>query len=159
MILLSLAIFTPGQVEASGNNQSSVSIKTCSNVKVWLTRKKFKYVKRCRFIKKRIYYTQKIVKPINNNVVNLLDQQIAKHGLQSESARIHRIAKCESGYNSNAKNKNSSASGVFQQLATYWPARAAKYGFAGASVFDAEANISVSLQMMKAGMWNHWSCK
>ena len=33
----------------------------------------------------------------------------------------------------------------------YWPARAAKYGYAGASVFDATANANVTAAMFRDG--------
>lgn len=59
------------------------------------------------------------------------------------------IATCESWLNPNAKNKNSTASWIFQHLSRYFPARAKKYWFPGASVFNAEANVAVSIQMLK----------
>ena len=73
--------------------------------------------------------------------------------------RVLRIMYCESGGRANAYNTSSRASGLFQQLQTYWPARAAQYGVPGASPFDGEANIIVSLGMMENGMFNHWVCK
>ena len=60
-----------------------------------------------------------------------------------------RIWYCESWLRSNAKNKNSSASWVYQHLSRYRPARAKKYWFAGASVFNAEANIAVSMWILR----------
>lgn len=61
---------------------------------------------------------------------------------------MHAIAKCESGYNPNAKNPRSSASGLFQHLARYWPARAEAVGMPGASVFDPVANARAAALMM-----------
>jgi hypothetical protein len=43
---------------------------------------------------------------------------------------------CESNGDPNAKNPDSTASGLFQHLTRYWPTRAEAAGFAGASVFD-----------------------
>ncbi|MDO8885754.1 transglycosylase SLT domain-containing protein [Candidatus Oleimmundimicrobium sp.] len=66
----------------------------------------------------------------------------------------------ESGGDPNAKNPNSSASGLFQHLARYWPNRSASAGWAGASIFDPEANIAVAAWLSKGGAnWNHWQIK
>jgi hypothetical protein len=48
--------------------------------------------------------------------------------------------------------------GVFQQHLGYWPARAARFGFAGASPYDANANIAVSIAMMRTMGYGHWEC-
>jgi|GEM_PF-5186851 len=69
-----------------------------------------------------------------------------------------RIARCESGLNPNSVGGGGLYLGVYQQHAKYWPARAARYGFAGASPFDANANVAVSIAMMRAGMYSHWGC-
>lgn len=71
-----------------------------------------------------------------------------------------RVMMCESGGNPSARNPSSSASGLFQQLARYWPGRAATYGLAGRSVFDPWANAVVSAGMVRdTGGWSHWSCR
>jgi hypothetical protein len=71
------------------------------------------------------------------------------------------IIKCESGGNPNAYNSSSGASGLFQHLKQYWPARATAAGFPGASPFNAEANIAASAYLLYAagGGPQHWSCK
>lgn len=69
-----------------------------------------------------------------------------------------KIARCESGLNPNSVGGRGLYLGVYQQHAKYWPARAARYGFAGASPFDANANVAVSIAMMRAGMYSHWGC-
>lgn len=67
---------------------------------------------------------------------------------------------CESRYNPNAKNPRSSASGLFQHLARYWPGRSAAAGWAGADIFDPEANIAVAAWLSDGGRdWGHWVCK
>jgi len=69
------------------------------------------------------------------------------------------VASCESGLRPTAYNSSSGASGLFQQLARYFPGRAATYGFAGASPFDPWANAMVSAGMVRdTGGWSHWSC-
>ena len=71
------------------------------------------------------------------------------------------IIKCESGGNPSAYNKSSGASGLFQHLKKYWANRAAKAGFAGASPFNAEANIAASAYLLYVsyGGPKHWVCK
>lgn len=66
---------------------------------------------------------------------------------------------CESGGNPNAKNPDSTASGLFQHLASFWPERAVKAGWAGADIFDPEANVAVAawLRDTKGGR-GHWTC-
>lgn len=72
-----------------------------------------------------------------------------------------RVMQCESGGNPNAKNSHSSASGLFQHLARYWPERSVKAGWAGASIWDPEANIAVAAWLFYAphGGPSHWTCK
>lgn len=70
-----------------------------------------------------------------------------------------RVMACESGGNPLAKNPNSSASGLFQHLARYWDARSAKAGWAGASIWDPEANIAVAAWLYYNSGPQHWTCK
>lgn len=67
------------------------------------------------------------------------------------------IMSYESGGNELAKNPRSSASGLFQHLARYWPERSVKAGWAGADIFDPEANIAVAAWLWAVGGWGHWS--
>ncbi len=67
-----------------------------------------------------------------------------------------RVAACESGFN--PKARSALYGGVFQQSLSYWPSRARSYGHPGASVYDAYANIDVSLHMAKKVGWGHWGC-
>lgn len=70
-----------------------------------------------------------------------------------------RIMECESHGDPEAKNPNSSASGLFQHLARLWPERAAKAGFADADVFDPFANVAVAAWLLENGGTSHWVCK
>ena len=74
-----------------------------------------------------------------------------------------RIARCESGMNHNAVNRgyyeNGNPSGLYQHISGYWGARAAKYGYAGASVFDPVANANVTMGMWRDGQANLWECR
>ena len=76
------------------------------------------------------------------------------------------IARCETttlnpnavnyGYSENGKDF---PSGLFQHLTNYWPARAIKYGYAGANVFDPVANANVTAAMFAEGLEHLWACK
>lgn len=73
------------------------------------------------------------------------------------------IARCESTLNPLAVNynyyENGHPSGLFQHISGYWPSRAEKYGYAGASVFDPVANANVTAQMFRDGHQGLWECR
>lgn len=72
--------------------------------------------------------------------------------------RAMRVITCESGGRADAKNPNSTASGLFQHLGSLWPERAAKAGWAGADVFDPVANVAVAAWLVyEHGGWSHWN--
>ena len=76
------------------------------------------------------------------------------YGIDGE--RAIRIGQCESGLNPSAKSGSGLYGGIFQQSFQYWPARAANAGLPGSSIFDAEANIKVSVHMMATQGFYHW---
>jgi|694.fasta_scaffold08831_10 hypothetical protein len=79
-------------------------------------------------------------------------------GVYGGDANYHiKIARCESGLRSGATGGGLYA-GVFQQHLGYWPARAARFGFAGSSPYDANANVAVSIAMMRTMGYGHWAC-
>lgn len=69
-----------------------------------------------------------------------------------------RVMACESGGNPDAKNPTSSASGLFQHLASYWPDRSTRAGWGGADIFNPEANVAVAAWLQAWGGWGHWVC-
>lgn len=72
--------------------------------------------------------------------------------------RALRVIACESGGRAYASNPVSSASGLFQHLASLWPERAAEAGWAGSDVFDPVANVAVAAWLVyHGGGWSHWS--
>ena len=77
-------------------------------------------------------------------------------GLDESGLRLAvRIAYCESGFNHLAKNRSSTASGVFQYLASTWANT--EEGRSGLSVFDAEANVKAAtrhLAVHDPAPWN-----
>ncbi len=95
------------------------------------------------------------------NIEQIIRVAARKYGINEEHAL--RIARCESGLNPNAVNRNyyenGNPSGLYQHLSGYFPARAAKYGYAGASVFDPVANANVTMAMWRDGQANLWECR
>ena len=68
------------------------------------------------------------------------------------------VIECESHGNPNAKNPRSTASGLFQHLASLWSERAVKAGYAGTDVFDPVANTAVAAWLVyEGGGWRHWN--
>lgn len=67
------------------------------------------------------------------------------------------VARCESGFNPNAFNASSSASGVFQFLPSTWATTA----YAGYSPFNASANIHAAYQVFARDgySWREWTCQ
>lgn len=71
--------------------------------------------------------------------------------------RALRVIDCESDGNALAKNPRSTASGLFQHLASLWPERAAKAGWSGYDVYDPVANVAVGAWLVyEYGGWSHW---
>ncbi|MEA2002813.1 MAG: transglycosylase SLT domain-containing protein [Actinomycetota bacterium] len=70
-----------------------------------------------------------------------------------------RIIDCESGGDPVAKNPNSTASGLFQHLASLWSDRASAAEWEDADVFDPFANIAVAAWLLDNGGTGHWVCK
>lgn len=65
---------------------------------------------------------------------------------------------CESGGDPDAKNPYSTASGLFQHLASMWPERSEAAGWDGRSVFEPEANVAVAAWLVyEGGGWSHWN--
>ena len=93
-------------------------------------------------------------------VEHVVRQAARKYGIDEN--HFVSIAMCESTMNPNAVNRsyyeNGHPSGLFQHLSGYWPARAAKYGYAGASVFDPVANANVTAGMWRDGARGLWEC-
>ena len=87
-------------------------------------------------------------------ILNRINAASARLGIDAN--RVATIAKCESGFNPRADSGY--YKGLFQHDPGYWPARAERYGFAGASIFDVDAQIGVSTAMMAGGGWSHWGC-
>jgi hypothetical protein len=79
-----------------------------------------------------------------DEVIQLIKDYSAQYDISAEVPLC--IAKWESGYNQLSKNKNSSASGVFQYLNGTWAGT--DEGKSGHSVFDANSNIKAAIKYM-----------
>ena len=67
------------------------------------------------------------------------------------------VADCESNLNPRAYSSSGYA-GLFQQSTRYWPVRADQWGQDDRSVYNARANIIVSVRMAHAaGSWSPWA--
>lgn len=77
-------------------------------------------------------------------IQSLIIQYAKQYGIAADAPLC--IAKHESGFNPNSKNKSSSASGVFQYLSGTWAAT--DEGKAGLSVLNADANIRAAVKYM-----------
>ena len=77
-----------------------------------------------------------------------------------------RVMACESRGNPNAKNPNSSATGLFQFLDGTWAWMSVLSGWNGYSRLDPEANVAVAAYLVDfslrnghpGGAWGHWEC-
>lgn len=89
-----------------------------------------------------------------DEVQQLIRDYSAQYGISANLPL--RIAQCESGFNQLAKNKSSSASGVYQWLASSWANQPASNNGA-VSPFDADTNIRAALWLIahdKISPWN-----
>ena len=53
-------------------------------------------------------------------------------------------------------NASSGAAGLFQHIPRYWSDRSTKAGFAGADIYDPNANVGVAAYLVDRDGWKHW---
>lgn len=85
-------------------------------------------------------------------------QELIKHYAQAyniDSALPLRIGMCESGYQWNAKNPRSTASGVYQYLSSTW--KNTPEGKQGKSVLDPKANINAAIRHIATKGTSPWN--
>ena len=66
-----------------------------------------------------------------------------------------RIVRCESGFNPDAQNPTSSASGLFQFINSTWESQSQKYGVS-TEKNDPYGQIEVATRMLADGGKSHW---
>ena len=62
------------------------------------------------------------------------------------------VAKCESGFDEEAKSKYSSATGLFQFIDSTWN------HYCTGDRLNAVDNTRCAMQIMAKGGWSHWEC-
>ena len=87
--------------------------------------------------------------------VKRLIRCVAAHYGVSERKALY-VAWRESRYRPSAYNNYGGAAGIYQHLLKYWPHRAADFGFRDWSVFNARANIFVTMRMVMRYGWDPW---
>ncbi|MFP5261001.1 MAG: transglycosylase SLT domain-containing protein [Blastocatellia bacterium] len=86
-------------------------------------------------------------------VIQLIKDYSAQYGISADLPLS--VAKCESGYNQFSKNRNSTASGVFQYIRSTWSHTEA--GVLGLSPFDADANVRMAIKSIASGGIGNWN--
>jgi hypothetical protein len=89
------------------------------------------------------------------HVKQLIRCAASHYGVDQDEALY--VAWRESRYQPYAYNEEGEAAGVYQHLLKYWPERTVEFGAADWSVFDARANILVTMQMVRRYGWEPWS--
>jgi hypothetical protein len=89
------------------------------------------------------------------HVKQLIRCAAVHHGVSTETALF--VAWRESRYRPSAYNAAGGAAGIYQHLLKYWPDRAEDFGFRDWSVFNARANIMVTMRMVKQYGWDPWA--
>jgi hypothetical protein len=87
-----------------------------------------------------------------DEVQQLIKEYSAQYGISADLPLS--IANCESGYNQLSKNRNSSASGVFQYISNTW--RNTEASRLGVSPFDADANVHMAVSSIAANGTAPW---
>jgi hypothetical protein len=77
------------------------------------------------------------------------------HGISERKALY--VAWRESRYRPSAYNPDGPAAGIYQHLVKYWRYRAETFGFAGWSVYNARANVFVTMRMVRRYGWDPWA--
>ena len=80
---------------------------------------------------------------------------------EADVAWAIRISWCESRWTVEATHPSSGAAGLFQHLPRFWADRSSRAGWAGADVYDPNANVAVAAWLFYApdGGPSHWVCK
>ena len=94
-----------------------------------------------------------------SQVAGYVAQQAVLEGL--DPVRVLRIAQCESQFDPKAKNKKSSASGLFMFTSSTFAEgiKSRKLDWKQSDVFDVEKNTDMALHLMKKNQWKRWVCK
>lgn len=81
---------------------------------------------------------------------------VEAHFPATEVDRALDVMWCESRGNPDATNPTSGAAGLFQHIPRFWAERSVPAGFAGADIYDPEANVGVAAWLVAVDGWKHW---
>jgi hypothetical protein len=96
--------------------------------------------------------------PPAQDVPTLLAAAALRHDVPLQD--LARIAWCESRWDPNAIGPGGVPKGLFQFTDRTWSWASAEAGYAGASVWDAEANAMAAAWLMaQPGGRRHWTCR
>jgi hypothetical protein len=84
---------------------------------------------------------------------------VKRYFAPSDVNRALCVISYESGGNPKAKNRTGTMRGLLQHNMRYWDDRARKAGWAGANVYNPEANIAVSAWLVNSSGWHHWTIR
>ena len=90
------------------------------------------------------------------DVQGLIVDAAARWGLPAE--RMLRVAWCESRWEPGARGGGGHM-GVFQFSAGTWAWASEAAGYAGASPYEAAANVEAAAWLMSTGEFGHWGCR
>lgn len=99
--------------------------------------------------------TLEVREEVNVETIEEMIIRYAKENWVDQTLALN-IARCESWFNPDAKNKNSTAWWLYQHLVRYRDGRAKKYDRPWASIWDGEAQAEVSVKMLKYEWTNPW---
>lgn len=84
---------------------------------------------------------------------------IARYFQPDDVNRAIRVAWCESRFSPTSSNPRTGATGLFQHLPEFWPARAEAVDFPGAEPTDPEANVAAAAHAIyQEGGWDVFTC-
>jgi soluble lytic murein transglycosylase-like protein len=89
------------------------------------------------------------------HIKRLIRCAASHYGIDEDEALY--IAWRESRYQPAAYNEEGDAAGIYQHKVKYWSGRAVEFGSPDWSVFDARANILVTMRMVRRYGWEPWS--
>lgn len=92
--------------------------------------------------------------PPRPRIISIIRRAARSEGIDPDAFLA--VAVCESGLRPRALSPNGLYAGLFQHAVRYWPARARRAGYAGASVFDPVANAAVSARLWRVSGPHHW---
>ena len=101
-------------------------------------------------------------RPANPIPPEQVEALLAASFLEPDMPWARRVSFCESGWNSNAKNRSSTAAGMFQFLRGTWNWVAGVLGFGdydSGAVYDASLNVQAAAWLYYNEGPSHWVCK